>query len=140
MRYFFHGTLVDAALRRHVFGRLSGGLRVVPAVLDGYEARLAAGKRYPLAVRCPGAALSGLLVTLPHRRAAARVNAYEGPEYRRARRTVRAAQGPGVSAVVFLSTARARASRSRWNLERWRQGAARRRRVFRRAVLGLGRV
>lgn len=140
MRYFFYGTLIDAALRRQVLGRLGGGIRPVPAWLDGYEARIAAGRRYPLAVRRPGAMMPGVLVTLPHRRAAARINAYEGPEYRRARRSVRLAKGPEVSAVVFLPTARARASRSAWNLDRWRLAAARRRRVFRRARMGAGQV
>ncbi|MDH3241386.1 MAG: gamma-glutamylcyclotransferase [Alphaproteobacteria bacterium] len=136
MRYFFYGTLRDAALRRAVLGRLAGGLKAVRAVLDGYEARLAAGRRYPLAVRRRAAVLPGLLVTLPGRRAAARINAYEGPEYRRVRRVVRLAQGPRVSAAIFLPTARARASRTVWRIENWRRDAARLRRIFRRARLG----
>jgi hypothetical protein len=136
MRYFFYGTLLDAALRRLVLGRLSGRRGGEAAVLDGYQARIAAGKRYPVAVRTPGAAMPGLLMTLPHRRAAARINAYEGHEYRRARRTVRIAGRRGVSAVVFLPTPRARATRTDWDLDLWRQGAARRRRDFRRVLSG----
>lgn len=135
MRYFFYGTLIDEALRHAVLGRMARSLRPVPAVLEGYAARHAAGKRYPLAVRRRGACLPGVLVTLPHRRVAARLNAYEGPEYRRARCRVIGQTGRRVSAVVFLPTGRARASRAVWDLDLWRQAALRRRRIFRRARL-----
>lgn len=134
MRFFFYGTLVDDALRRVVLGRMAGRLRAFPAVLDGYEARLAAGRRYPLAVRRRGAVLPGIVMTLP-RRAAARIVAYEGPEYRCVHRPARIANNAITTVAVFLPKAHARVSRTAWSLERWREGTRRRRRVFRRAWL-----
>lgn len=129
MRFFFYGTLLDADLRHAVLGRVSGCLQGAPAELPGYEARLAAGRRYPLAVPRRGAALPGIVVALPHRRAVARLVAYEGPEYRLARCSVRLASGRRVTAAVFLAKGRARASPTPWRLDAWRNSARRRRRI-----------
>jgi hypothetical protein len=135
MRFFFYGTLVDPALRRAVLGRMARRLAPVPARLEEFEARLAAGRRYPLVVRRRGAVLPGILMDLPGR-AAARISAYEGPEYRRVRRTVGTGAGRSVSAEIFLPIARARASRVKWDLDLWRVGSRRRRRSFHRARRG----
>ncbi len=135
MRFFFYGTLVDAPLRRAVLGRAAAGCRIEPATLRGFEARLAAGRRYPLAVRRRGAVLHGVLATLPDRRAAARVMAYEGPQYKLARRLVRTASGGVRMAAIFVADGRARASRTPWDLELWRGQARRRGRVFARVRL-----
>lgn len=135
MRFFFYGTLLDTELRRAVLGRMARRLSPTPATLEGFEARIAAGRRYPLAIRRRGAVLSGIVMTLP-RRAARRIIAYEGPEYRCVRRAVRLAGGAALSAAVFLASGRARAARTPWRIEDWRKDARRRRRVFGRARMG----
>lgn len=133
MLFFFYGTLVDADLRRLVLGRAAGACRTEPAMLRGYKARLAAGRRYPLAIRHRGATLHGLLALMPNRRSAERLTSYEGPEYRLARLSVETASGEMRIAAVFVANGRARASRKPWSLELWRHQARHRRRVFARA-------
>lgn len=88
---FVYGTLRFDEIVGRVIGRNPDAR---PAEVHGYRSARVRGRPYPAAVPSPGARLEGRLYTglVPPELAA--LDAYEGPEYRRARAPVRTPSGP----------------------------------------------
>lgn len=82
MRFFFYGTLLDPDVTAIVLGRRLPPSVFVPAELDGFVRRRAAGKGYPILVERRGGTVSGCVVGGLTAADAARLSAYEGPNYR----------------------------------------------------------
>lgn len=82
MRFFFYGTLLDPDVTALVLRRRLPPSAFVPARLSGYVRRRAAGKSYPILVRRRGGEVDGMVVGGLTAADAARLSAYEGPNYR----------------------------------------------------------
>lgn len=121
MRFFFYGTLMDPALRALVLRGLrarSAG----PARLAGYRRARVAGKSYPMLVADSRAAVDGVLVRGLPRRALARLDRYEGGDYR----TVTHAVHVGARAVparVYVAVPGRVKPGGAWSYEDWRRRA-----------------
>lgn len=105
MQYFFYGTLCDSDIRQLVLGYRPGPRQLRPARLTGFRRKQAKGRSYPVLIRSPNSGVDGLLFKAGPADAA-RLAAYEGPEYRACRLPVQARLHgkPGTSrrAWVFL--------------------------------------
>ena len=100
MRFFFYGTLLDPDVTALVLRRRLPPSAFQPAVLSGYVRRRAAGKSYPVLRRERGGRVTGAVVGGLTAADAARLAAYEGPNYRIAALPVRL-QGRLVTVSVF---------------------------------------
>lgn len=132
-RYFFYGTLMDAAVRRRVLGREVAGRHIRPATLAGWRRVHRRGAGYPVLVADPDARVEGLLVAPLDAADAARLARFEGPDYRLAAlpvtplpETPLPESVPTVVARVFLPLSPALATRRPWHFAAWsaRQRAA----------------
>ena len=79
---FFYGTLLDPAVRRRVLGRTLSPRTQRPALLFDYTREHVAGRPYPMLVAHPGAVVDGVVARGLTTRDLARLDAYEGSEYR----------------------------------------------------------
>jgi len=120
-RYFFYGTLLDADVRRLVFGP-TGEPEVESAVLPGHRLLLARGRNYPVAVRSTIADAAGVVTEPLGLEATERLAFYEGPDdYRATTRCVRLVRGGKVEAQVFMPQRRVAPSTIAWDLARWQR-------------------
>jgi len=99
---FIYGTLLDPAVRRFVLGP-KAAQAVRPAVLHGYRRLSVAGKDYPAVERAPMSRTAGGILPPPGPVALARLDAFEGTEYRRLR--VRATVGGRLLTVETYAAA-----------------------------------
>lgn len=124
MMYFFYGTLCDADVQRLVLGYRPNRRQLCPAWLPGYRRKRARGRSYPVLLRAPGGLVDGLLFHAARPSDAARLAAYEGPEY--LTRSL-PARKRGVTASlgrvrVFLPAGSALpAGLDDWQLRRWQR-------------------
>lgn len=122
MQYFFYGTLCDPDVRRLVLGYAPSPRQLRPAVLSGFRRKQARGRLYPLLVPSPAGQVDGELFTPARPADAARLAAYEGPEYVIRSLPVQPIGSAGsVRAQVFLPIRNLIAGRSDWDLENWRR-------------------
>jgi hypothetical protein len=130
MVYFFYGTLCDADVQRLVLGYRPGPRQLRPARLPGYRRKRARGRSYPVLLRAAGGQVAGLLFRPARASDAARLSAYEGPEYVTRILPVRRSHTGGVTAGcnalgrarVFLPTgASLPADVHDWALPRWQR-------------------
>lgn len=89
MQYFFYGTLCDSDIRQLVLGYRPGPRQLYPARLAGFRRKQAKDRSYPVLIRSPRGGVDGLLFRA-RPADAARLAAYEGPEYRACLLPVRA--------------------------------------------------
>ena len=82
MRFFFYGTLIDPDVRRAVLGRLAPAT-VEPAILLGWRRFAAKGVTFPIARPDPKAEIDGVIARGLSAEAGRKLDAYEGPGYRR---------------------------------------------------------
>lgn len=119
MRFFFYGTLLDAAVRRAVLGRtVRVGLR--PAVLRGWRSMATGGGAYPILLPAPGRSVRGAVASGLGRADALRLDAYEGAGYRRVRLPLRLGAAL-IGVEVYLPVAGHPHDRRPWRLEAWRK-------------------
>ena len=119
MRFFFYGTLLDPDVTAIVLRRRLPPSAFVPAQLSGYVRRRAAGKGYPILVRRRGGTVDGRVVGGLTSRDAARLSAYEGPNYRVSQLKVRL-QGRLERVSVFEPEGPGLApSADAWNVKTW---------------------
>lgn len=85
---FVYGTLMDAEVRALVIGRPLDGAQAQPAILKNMRRVYIAGRVYPMVVPRRGDAVSGLLLTGLSDEDFARLDAFEGGDYRRERQSV----------------------------------------------------
>ena len=119
MRFFFYGTLLDPDVTAIVLGRRLPPSAFVPATLSGFVRRRAAGKGYPILVERRGGTVPGMVVGGLTRADAARLSAYEGPNYRVSSLPVRL-QGRLDRVSVFTPNGPGLApSADEWDLASW---------------------
>jgi hypothetical protein len=122
MMYFFYGTLCDSDVRRLILGYRPSPRQLRPARLPGFRRKRARGRSYPVLVRAPGGRVDGLLFR-PRPGDAARLAAYEGPEYlTRALPVCRnGSRGPARARVFLPAGSGLSATFDDWQLRRWQR-------------------
>lgn len=88
---FCYGTLRAPRLLSALLGR---AMAAIPASLDDHVCARLRGRPYPGLWAAPGSRAAGACYRLHHRRELARLDRYEGSEYRRRRVRVATADGP----------------------------------------------
>jgi len=121
MRFFFYGTLMDADVLAAVVGRRIGSARFRDATLDGFRRVYRLGAWYPILLDDPGGRVEGVVVSALTVADAARLDSFEGSEYRRATRTVAVSGEGAVEAEVYLTRPGVPASDQSWELDVWRR-------------------
>jgi hypothetical protein len=106
MRFFFYGSLLEAATRARVLGPLARGLSPEPARLDGWRRWRPRGFAWPVIRRCAASSVAGVLTSPLGTAARGRLAAYEGRHYRTRRVHVRRGDGRRVAALAFVPTSR----------------------------------
>lgn len=129
MMYFFYGTLCDADVQRLILGYRPGPHQLRPARLPGWRRRRARGRSYPVLLRAARGQVVGLLFRPARPGDAARLAAYEGPEY--VTRTLPVRQGradrgrtnaaPDRACVFLPAGAALQAGFDDWALPRWQR-------------------
>ena len=103
LRLFVYGTLLDADLRRLVWGA-ADSLAPEPAYAAGWRAVHVPRQTYPMLRRAPMGGVHGLLLSAPSATAWCRLIAYEGKGYQLGRIMVINEAGQWEQAAVFLAT------------------------------------
>lgn len=85
---FVYGTLMDADVRTLVIGRPLEAAQAQPAILKNMRRVYIAGRVYPMVVPRRGDAVPGLLLSALSEEDFARLDAFEGGDYRRERQPV----------------------------------------------------
>lgn len=85
---FVYGTLMDADVRTLVIGRPLEAAQAQPATLKNMRRVYIAGRVYPMVVPRRGDAVQGLLLTGLSEEDFARLDAFEGGDYRRERQPI----------------------------------------------------
>jgi hypothetical protein len=125
---------MDLDLLNRVAGQPVEPAMTEPAMIAGYRRTGIVGQRYPTLVRDPSSRVAGILVHGLNQRAAWRLAAYEGANYRLEPVSVADRVGRPTGAVVFLVVTALRSNRRHWRLDRWQ------RRWKRRAMRRAGRL
>ncbi|HEY4136406.1 MAG TPA: gamma-glutamylcyclotransferase family protein [Alphaproteobacteria bacterium] len=132
---FVFGTLMDADVRTLVIGRPLDAAQLQPAQLKNYRRVYIAGRLYPMVQPRRGSVVDGLLLSGLSEEDFARLDAFEGADYRRERQHVspRAEDGEAEPVLAWFYRSRGAVTPSfrLWNLEGWR---AREKAVFLRAA------
>ncbi|MFO0998465.1 MAG: gamma-glutamylcyclotransferase family protein [Alphaproteobacteria bacterium] len=120
-RFFFYGTLLDAAVQRIVFGRGIAAETMRAAVLENFRPARARGVRYPILVSRLGARTEGMLVAGLSDWDVARLVYYEDAGYTMQEVPVRVAPGRTTNAWVFIPSRRMVALPTDWSLADWQR-------------------
>ncbi len=133
MQYFFYGTLLDDIVRREILRREVPRTQMHRAVLRGFCRVYRTGATYPVLIPEAAGQVEGLLVCGLTVRDAARLAAYEGPEYGLVITMVRTEAGALADARTFLPRRPGVGSSEEWRLEDWQRrfGAPYRARIAR---------
>jgi len=126
---FCYGTLMEPRLMAAVIGRQA---RPIPATLDGYQCARLRGRDYPGLWPQADSQVIGCCYWLNHRRELARLDHYEGREYRRRRVTLNTAAGPQLGWVYLPRAGRSKRGRP-WSATDFQHRALRR---YLRQVIG----
>lgn len=116
MRFFFYGSLMDAAVRDIVFGMPTVANA---AVLAGWSRVAIAGDSFPVIVPEVGNAVSGVLVEVPDGDPVARLRYFEDLDYRVDTMTVTCGDGTRVAAQVCVDTGIVLRTSTPWSFARW---------------------
>jgi hypothetical protein len=122
LRFFFYGTLTDAAILRAVLRRRVDPARCRRAVLRGYRRVYRAGASYPVLVADAASEVEGIVVSALTARDLTLLTAYEGPEYIVRELAVRLSGDGFIRAKAFVPHAALHASRVPWTLKEWQRG------------------
>lgn len=117
--FFVYGTLMDAELRRAVFGARAGELRVTPGVLRHHARRTAADGPYPVIVPRPGGRVPGCFLENLDRELLLWMAHFEGPAYLPRRVTAHDRQGRVLRPWTFAPAAVPAVRAADWDLRRW---------------------
>lgn len=122
MRFFFYGTLMDESVRAAVLGAAAArALDVEPATLSGWRRVPVRGRSYPIILPAAGHSVSGVLADRVDEPAAARLDRFEGAEYRKLRVRIRRAAGDTKSCWVYAVSDAGIAGTGAWDFDRWRR-------------------
>jgi hypothetical protein len=127
VRFFFDGTLIDPDVRKAVLGRLAPA-SVEPATLPGWRRFPAKGVTFPIARPDPKAEIEGVLARGLSAEAGRKLDAYEGPGYRRIKVDV-SAGGKNLSVNFYVDdgSGTLTAASGQWDYATW---ARRHKRAF----------
>jgi len=117
--HFFFGTLMDREVLELVIGRPIEDAAIRPAHLDGYRLLRAADDPYPALVPAPGARVSGIVVSGLDAAAVARLEWFEGTEYRSRPVEVTFADGTRATALIQSPTETLDVGEADWTLDDW---------------------
>lgn len=120
-RFFFYGTLCDAAVRARVLGAAENAISVRPATAPGWCAVYARGHDFPVLVPRRGDSAPGLVVNGLVRDAVQHLIAYEDSGYRIGAVVVVTEAGDHVRASAFLPRRHLRPGANRFDLARWQE-------------------
>lgn len=118
---FFFGTLMDREVLSAVLGRAVPDGELRPATLPGWRRVDVSGRSYPMLIPHPTGRVEGVLASGLSRDDRARLDHYEGDEYRKAILMVRTTDGTEVAAGMFLCHPEVEAGKRDWRLEEWRR-------------------
>lgn len=133
--FFFYGTLMDDEVLAAVVGRRIAESRTSAAAISGFRRVYRRGAWYPILLDDPRGRVEGVVVRGLTVADAARLDAFEGREYRRVVRTVEVAGEGPAEAQVYLPVVGIPATDRAWDLEVWRR---RHRAAYLRRVRRLG--
>lgn len=117
--FFIYGTLLDADIRRHVFGRDIAAQDVQYATVAGYVARTYPGDSFPVMVKQPDGLLHGALLFHLSQSDYQRMDFYEGDEYGFGVLDAVTASGDTITASVNQPAQDDLHSDDAWTLEHW---------------------
>jgi len=117
--YFFFGTLMDREVLELVIGRRIEDAAIRPAHLDGYRLLRAADDPYPALVPAPGSRVRGIVVSGLDAAAVARLEWFEGTEYRARPVEVAFADGARATALIQSPTEALDVGEADWTLAGW---------------------
>jgi len=112
---------MDADVADQVIGRPTASFSPVPATLSGYKRVYVAGATYPGIVPAPDSAVNGLLFRDISNDEAARLDAFEGPDYETHTVSVALANGEDVEARVFVPVPTLVLTDKPWSLKEWQK-------------------
>ena len=118
MTLFAYGTLRDADLRAAVLGRHVTLDPPTPATAIGYRCVYLFHRFYPGLVKTRDSVAEGVLLSGLSAAAIARLDAYEGDEYRRATLAVKTAKGDHI-AHCYLHIVAPKPTALSWTLAEW---------------------
>lgn len=120
MDLFFYGTLMDRDVLKAVIGRALPPAYTARAVLSGYRRVYKSGANYPILEPAPEQRIEGVVVSALKASDVARLDAFEGLNYRRAIRPVIVSSSQERrDAWVYLSNPNVRGTNREWNLRKW---------------------
>lgn len=121
MRFFFYGTLMDEGVRVAVLGTAARALVIEAATLDGWRRAPVRGRPYPVILPAAGCSVCGVLADRVDNAAAARLDRFEGAEYRKTRVTVRRADSGMASCWAYAASDADVVGIGAWDFDRWRR-------------------
>jgi hypothetical protein len=128
MRCFFYGTLRDPLILRTVLGRRVPARSIAAAWMGGCGLRTARGETFPVAVPAIAGRIAGIVVSGLGGRDLARLQRFEGGDFRLARGLVAIEPLETPQPVLWFQPRPClKASPARWRFEHWRR---RHRRTF----------
>lgn len=117
---FVYGTLRDPEIRAGVIGRALDASHIVPVRIEGWRAVHYPGALYPGLVAASEGRAEGLLLLHLRPGEIARLDAFEGDEYRR--RETRVVGGTGtLAAQAYFPTVAIAPSAPGWTFSTWRE-------------------
>ncbi|SDG28343.1 Gamma-glutamyl cyclotransferase, AIG2-like [Limimonas halophila] len=119
MLFFVYGTLMDPDLRRTVFGRRAGEVRVTPGVLLNHVRRTAAGGPFPVVLPRPGGRVPGYFLENLDRELLLWMAHFEGPGYLPRRVTAWDARGGRLRPWTFAPVETPAVRAEGWDMRRW---------------------
>ena len=115
---FVYGTLRDTDVLGAVLGSRPDGRNIAPAVAPGYRVVFYPGRTYPALVASPGGRAEGAIILGLSRQDRDLLDAFEGPEYRRAVVPV-LVEGEIHEADGYLPAVPVTLDAEPWSLSRW---------------------
>lgn len=120
MNLFVYGTLLDPWIRRRVLGR-SYRLILRPAILRGHRPVRLQSKPYPDAHAAPGSKTKGVVLCGLSPTLLARLDRYEGAEYRRVSTRAFTPSNRAITAQIYQTIQTVPVTTHRWTVREWKR-------------------
>jgi hypothetical protein len=120
-RFFFYGTLMDAAVRRIVLGRDVPQNTIIAAELPGWRRVCRLGATYPVLIPAVLAHTHGIAVEGLSAEDGKRLARFEGPDYRLGRVALVLRPRSRATARAFLPVSASIAGERPWDYRAWQR-------------------